>query len=93
MAFAVPESKRSIKQNAFTFSLPGSKTEYSLPLLKYLTIGQIEQLQSKAEPGIVDILALVDNPKAQAAVRTLDAEQIAALFDAWQKASGISAGE
>lgn len=95
MAFAVPESKRSIAQNRFFFSVPGDDREFDIPKAKYLTTGQVEVLSQKGgEVKITDLLDLFeDNKEAAAAVRTLDAEQLSELMNAWQADSGVSTGE
>lgn len=39
MAYEVPASKASIKQNQFEFKVPGERKMRSLPLLQYMPIG------------------------------------------------------
>lgn len=93
MAYKVPESKRSYKQNQFEFELPDGKT-YSIPKSKYLTIGQVEKLSAKTtETNISDMLELFGKGAAAKAARTLDIEQLQALMTAWQEDSGITTGE
>lgn len=95
MAFKVPESKRSIKQNRFEFELPDG-TEVSIPKAKYLTIGQIETLTNKSgasDVKLTDLLDLFDEPEAAIAVRSLDSDQLTALMSAWQDDSGLTLGE
>lgn len=93
MAFQVPESKRSIRQNRFEFALPDG-TEVSIPKAKYLTIGQIETLSTMGEEiSLTNMLELFQEPAAAEAVRTLDAEQLQALMTAWQEDSGLTLGE
>lgn len=93
MAFQIPESKRSIKQNRFEFTLPDGTTA-SMPKAKYLTIGQVERLSKLGtEMALTDMLELFEEPDALEAVRTLDGEQLQALMEAWQVDSGISVGE
>lgn len=95
MAFAVPESKRSIAQNRFFFSVPGDDREFDIPKAKYLTTGQVEVLSQKGgDVKITDLLDLFDeSEEAAKAVRTLDAEQLSALMNAWQADSGVTTGE
>lgn len=100
MVYAVPASKRSLKQNRFEFTVPGDKKLYSMPLARYLTTGQVEEMSKLGdEVGILDILALFDErggavtKGASAAVRTLEQEQVQELMVAWQTESGISVGE
>lgn len=94
MTFEVPASKRSIKQNQFTFKVPGDRKTYSIPKAKYLSVGHVETLASKGtEVQITDILELLGQGDARDAVRTLDQDQLMALMEAWQADSGISTGE
>ena len=95
MAFQVPESKRSIAQNRFFFTVPGDDREFDIPKAKYLTTGQVEVLSRKGgEVKITDLLDLFDeSEEAAKAVRTLDAEQLSALMSAWQSDSEVSVGE
>jgi hypothetical protein len=95
MAYQVPESKRSIAQNRFEFSLPDG-TQVSIPKAKYLTVGQIEILSEKQgnqEVKLTDLLDLFNEPAAAKAVRTLDSEQLQALMAAWQEDSKLTLGE
>lgn len=93
MTYKVPESKRSVKQNRFEFELPDG-TEVSIPKAKYLTIGQIETLQTLGtEVKLTDLLDLFNEPGSAEAVRTLDAEQLQDLMTAWQEDSGLTLGE
>lgn len=95
MSFKVPESKRSIGQNLFTFEVPGDATEYTIPKAKYMTVGQVELLAgSPGDIKITDVLSVLgQNEPAAAAVRTLDVEQMQALMTAWQEDSGLVLGE
>lgn len=95
MAYEVPASKRSIKQNQFQFKVPGDRKTYSIPKAKYLTVGQVEQLSSLGEKelAITDILELLGQGEAREAVRTLDTEQLMALMQAWQEDSQVQLGE
>jgi len=94
MAFEVPASKRSIKQNQFQFKVPGDRKTYSIPKAKYLSVGQVETLSLKGEEvAITDILEILGQGEAREAVRALDQEQLMALMEAWQEDSGLSVGE
>lgn len=94
MAYAVPESKRSIKQNQFEFTIPGNDKTFYIPKAKYLTIGQVEKLSLKGEEvDLTDILEILGQGEAHDAVRDLDQEQLFALMEAWQADSGITVGE
>lgn len=97
MAYQVPKSKASIKQNRFEFSIDG-KT-YSVPLLKYLSGNKIEEIAAAEDKGgmasIVVSFSIFGDKGTPAgdAVRTLDQDQLGELNDAYMKASGISVGE
>ncbi|WMI34031.1 tail assembly chaperone [Microbacterium phage TukTuk] len=94
MAYEVPASKRSIRQNQFEFKVPGDRKTYRIPKAKYLTMGQIEALQEKKDEVLLtDILEMLGQGEAREAVRTLDQEQLMDLMEAWQTDSGISVGE
>jgi hypothetical protein len=87
MAFVVPKSKKSIKQNKFEFDIDG--VTYSVPLIKFLPIGVVEKF---GDDGLTGILSAFDGAAAKA-VRTLDGEQFEALSNAWTEASGVDTGE
>ena len=94
MTYEVPASKRSIKQNQFTFKVPGDRKTYSIPKAKYMTIGQVEALATKGgEVQLTDLLDILGQGDARDAVRTLDQEQMMNLLEAWQADSGLSVGE
>ncbi|WNT44408.1 tail assembly chaperone [Microbacterium phage Nicky22] len=93
MAYEVPASKRSIRQNQFEFKVPGDRKVYRIPKAKYLTMGQIEALQAKKDEVLLtDILEMLGQGEARDAVRSLDQEQLMDLMEAWQSDSGISVG-
>ena len=93
MVFQVPESKRSIDQNKFEFTVPGDEKVYRVPKAKYLTLGKMDVLSGKAEEvTIADIIDLFGEDNAEA-IRTLDKDQMEALTNAWQQDSGIEMGE
>lgn len=92
MAFAVPKSKQSIKQNRFEFTLPDDpKKIYSVPLLKFLRPAFILQAESLSELAFARLL--FDEYLPEAFEKLDDADQLQALMQAWQEASGITAGE
>lgn len=94
--FVVPESKRSIRQNQYEFTLPGQKKIYRIPKAKYLPVGLIEKFEgSKEDLSVADVLSMFDNGDAAtlAAIRTLDSEQLQALTKDWQTDSGMTVGE
>lgn len=94
MTFEVPASKRSIKQNQFQFKVPGDRKTYSIPKAQYLSIGQVAELSQKGgDVQITDLLDILGQGDAHAAVRTLDQEQLVALMEAWQADSGLTTGE
>lgn len=98
MVYSVPKSKRSLKQNRFEFNIPGDKRVHSIPLAKYLSTGQVEEIAKRGDHvGLIDILAIFDEKDVSKgtpeAVRTLDQEQLEALMQAWQAESGIAVGE
>lgn len=94
MTFQVPESKRSIRQNQFEFKVPGDRKTYRVPKAQYMTMGQVEALAERGDNvQITDILEILGQGDAREAVRTLDQEQLMALMEAWQEASGLTTGE
>ena len=48
MPFAVPESKASIDQNVFTFTIPGDRKTYRLPLMQYLSADFADRMNALA---------------------------------------------
>lgn len=93
MVYEVPRSKKSLKQNQFTFKLEG-KT-YSIPLMRYLKPSVMEQMtNATAEDSFGAARALfasVGHPDLLDQFE--DSEQLDALMSAWQEASGITVGE
>ena len=89
MPFSVPESKKSIKQNRFEFTI--GDTTYDIPLLKFLPVAGAEAFE--AGRSVEGILSGCDSEAAKDAIRALDGDQFGALMDAWQEASGVDVGE
>lgn len=87
--FEVPQSKKSIKQNQFEFTI--GKQRYSVPLLKFAPIEAAELLEQGKQ--VAAFLTMLGSDAARDAVRQLDGEQFAALAEAWTAASGVDAGE
>lgn len=50
MPFEVPASKASIRQNQFSFTLPGDETEYVLPKMQYVNSDIQRRMQELARP-------------------------------------------
>lgn len=50
MAFEVPASKASIKQNQFEFKVPGERKMRTLPKVKYLPVGLRNKLAAAGRP-------------------------------------------
>jgi hypothetical protein len=75
----------------FEFELDG--VTYSVPLVKHLTVEQIESIEEgqAAGMGVRAIVAVFGD--AAPAVRKLDQEEFLDLSKAWSEASGVSLGE
>ncbi|HEY4268417.1 MAG TPA: hypothetical protein VGM94_09525 [Galbitalea sp.] len=87
--FEVPKSKRSLKANRFPFKI-GTKS-HDVPLLKFAPVeATLLWEQGRDTAGL---LACCDKPEVEAALRTLDSDQLDALSDAWIAASRVSPGE
>jgi hypothetical protein len=92
--FAVPPSKASHKQNRFEFTLPHRPGEsFSIPKLKYLPIRIVSAASAEGADPILAMLDAFGDERTADAVRDLDAEQLEALVEAWQAASGVTVGE
>ena len=89
MAFQIPASKRSIKQNRFEFKV-GNKT-HSIPLLKFLPVRAAELFENGK--NLAGLIAAADEDATREVIRDLDGEQLEALIEAWQEASGVEVGE
>lgn len=92
MAFQVPKSKASIRQNRFEFQVEEGGKTYDLPLMKYLPVRVIEAMND-TDRSFGALLSAFGDGEAAEAVRDLDAEQLNALMEAWEEESGITAGE
>ena len=93
MAYQVPASKRSIKQNQFEFEIEGKA--YSLPRFDLIPISVLEKIE-EAPMNAVSPYLEVFGPKTSPlgkAIRSLDKEQLTGLLTAWQEDAGITAGE
>ena len=89
MAFQVPESKRSIKQNRFEFEVDG-KT-FDIPHLKFAPVAAIEKFEQ--EQNMAGLLLTADTDEAREAIRSFDGSQLEPFLEAWNEASGVDAGE
>lgn len=89
MAFAVPQSKKSIKQNRFEFEV--EDVTYDVPLLKFSPVAAMEAFENGK--NITGFLLTADSDKARDALRSLDSDQLEALSDAWSAASDVTPGE
>lgn len=94
MVYEVPESKRSIDQNKWSFKVPGSETEYQITKAKYLPLGLVEKLEGKKDVTLKDIFDMFGgDEEVREAIRSLDTEQLQNLTEAWQNDSGVQLGE
>lgn len=91
MVFEVPESKRSLDQNVFKFTFPGDRAVYKIPKLQYLRPSLIEQIEGGSK--VAAVRAVTNEYAPGLFERFEDSEQLAAFYEAWAKASGISLGE
>jgi hypothetical protein len=91
MVYEVPVSKKSLKQNRFEFTLPGSKKVHSIPLLKFVKPSFIRDYADLEETEF--IIKFLDDTIPGVLDGLDDLEQLTGLFTAWQEASGISVGE
>lgn len=89
MAFQVPKSKKSIKQNRFEFEVDGKK--FDIPLLKFAPVEAAEAFEQGK--NVAGILAACNSDSARDAVRAMDGEQFEALIEAWTEASDVTPGE
>lgn len=89
MAFQIPESKKSIKQNRFEFELAGKALE--IPHLKFAPAGAMEHFEQ--ERTMSGLMLVCDDDETRDALRSLDGEQLSAFMDAWAAASGVDVGE
>lgn len=48
MTFAVPASKASIDQNVFTFTIPGDRKTYRMPLMQHIKASFADRMNSLA---------------------------------------------
>lgn len=90
MAFQVPPSKRSIKQNIFEFQTEDGGKTFTVPKMKFLPVRVIAEMENG---GLKAVLAAFGDEDAVKAVGELDSEQLEALTTAWSEESDISVGE
>lgn len=89
MAFSVPPSKKSLKQNRFEFELDGKK--HDIPLLKFAPVAAIEAFE--AERNMTAFILMCDTDGAKDAFRSMDGDQLEAFMEAYQKESDVEVGE
>lgn len=89
MPFAVPQSKKSQKQNRFEFTIGEDKHE--VPLLKFASVGAAEAFEMGQ--NVHGLILAADTERTRAVLRGLDGDQMTALMDAWSEASGVKPGE
>lgn len=93
--FVIPPTKATEPDSRFEFELDGEKR--SAPLLEFVDTDVAEAFLLAATvttQRLAYIRALADgDADAETALRRLHADQLAALVDAYDEASGISAGE
>lgn len=89
--FEVPQSKKSIRQNRWEFTIPGEDGTFDVPLMKFASIAAMEAFEAGKES--TGLILAADNERARDAIRSLDADQVTALLDAWSEASGVTVGE
>lgn len=89
MAFQVPKSKASIKQNRFSFEIEGKK--YELPLMKYVSVETLAAFEN--ERPIQGLIAAAPDDRTKDAIRALESDQLDALLTEWQEESEITPGE
>ena len=89
MAYQVPESKKSIKQNRFEFEADGKTL--SVPLMKYMPVKAAEEFEAGRD--VAGLLAASDSDEVRDVIRGWDSDQLNGFMEAWQKASGVEAGE
>ncbi len=89
--FEVPAAKKSKGQDRFPFTIPGVEGRFSVRKLKFLSVGQREEI---ADGGSGMIAFFCGSTAKQAeAVRSLDEDQFNALVTAWQEDSKVTMGE
>lgn len=88
-AQSVPANRRSIAQDKFTWSIPGSRKKISLRSAAYLTMNQTEALQKAGKSKNTDanalLLGLCYSAEDKATFKDLPYIHIRALLEAWQK--------
>jgi hypothetical protein len=89
--FEVPAAKKSKGQDRFRFSIPGHEGQFSVRKLKFLSVGEREEI-ADGGPGMIAFFCGTI-AKQREAVRSLDEEQFNALVTAWQDDSRVTVGE
>ena len=93
--FVVPATKATDPENRFEFELDG--VQHSCPLVEFIDTEVTQAFASArtmADQQVAYIRALADHDKdVEAKLRRLNADQLEALVDAYDEASGISAPE
>lgn len=92
MPYAVPQSRKSIAQNQFEFTLPADPERvYSVPLLQYLKPSFLLAAEDLTELALAKLLFDTYLPEAFDLFE--DAEQLTEFMKAWSEVSGVTPGE
>lgn len=89
MAYQVPKSKASIKQNRFTFEIDGKN--FDIPLMQFLPMSAAEAFEQ--EKPITGLMLAAGSDEAASALRSLESDQLEGLLKAWQEESEVDRGE
>lgn len=93
--FKIPESKALDPANRFEFELDGKPR--SAPHMEFISLDVVEAFASamtRADQKLAYAKALADgDAEAEAKLRRLSGDQFEALENAYDEASGITAGE
>lgn len=86
---AVPASKKSINQNRFTWTVPGTRRKIDLPAVGTLTARQLRDLTAKKTASIDDLVGIADSEAVREALLDLSMDNLGACFKAWTEAGNL----
>ena len=93
MAFKVQPKKKDVQR--FEFELPTEDgedvTTHSLPLIRYISVEAAEAFELGRD--ITGLMLAADDESTRKALRTLDADQLKGLLQAWEAESEDELGE
>jgi hypothetical protein len=90
---AVPANKKSINQDRFTWTVPGTRKRIDVPAVSTLTLRQVRDMQHRKETTIDDVLDIADTDASRELLLDLEIGQLKGFVQAWATAGDPNLGK